>query len=112
MPPAVPAISSGPYCHAYDLPLRLKHTCAAQRLGEAFYWARRYKDAVAAIGEVIGQQSDFERAYGYRDLAYYGLGELQSARASCEAKPDFWVSQWCLAMTYEKLAGTPMRPRS
>lgn len=43
---------------------------------------------MAAIGEVIGLQSDFERAYGYHGLAYYGLGDLRSARASCEAKPD------------------------
>jgi tetratricopeptide (TPR) repeat protein len=26
-----------------------------------------------------------------------------SARASCETKPDQWSSMWCLALTYEKL---------
>jgi TolB-like protein len=73
------------------------------RLGEALYWARRYEDAVVALGEVISLESDFQRAYGYRGLAYYGLGDLQSARSSCEAKADHWVSQWCLAVAYEKL---------
>jgi len=72
-------------------------------LGEALYWARRYDDAAAALGQAISLESDFQRAYGYRGLAYYGLGNLQSARSSCEAKADHWVSQWCLAVTYEKL---------
>ncbi len=41
--------------------------------------------------------------YGDRGLAYYGLGDLESARASCETKPDYWVSQQCLAVIYDKL---------
>jgi TolB-like protein len=73
------------------------------RLGEALYWARRYKDAAAALGQAISLESDFQRAYGYRGLAYYGLGDLQSALSSCEAKAGHWVSQWCLAVAYEKL---------
>jgi len=28
---------------------------------------------------------------------------LQSARSSCETKADHWVSQWCLAVVYDKL---------
>ena len=71
--------------------------------GEASYFARRYQDAVAALGDVISLESDFQRAYGYRGLAYYGLGDLQGARSSCEAKSGAWVSQWCLAVAYEKL---------
>jgi tetratricopeptide (TPR) repeat protein len=39
----------------------------------------------------------------YRGLAYYGLGDLKSARASCETKPDFWFSQQCLSVIYDKL---------
>jgi hypothetical protein len=42
--------------------------------------------------------------YGDRGFAYYGLGDLQSARASCETKPDHWNSQWCLAVIYDKLS--------
>ena len=72
-------------------------------LAETLYWARRYKDAVAAFGEVVSLESDVQRASGYRGLAYFGLGDLQSARSSCEAKAAHWVSQWCLAVAYEKL---------
>ena len=46
---------------------------------------------------------NIKETYGFRGLAYYGLGDLQSARASCETKPDYWVSQQCLAVIYDKL---------
>jgi TolB-like protein/Flp pilus assembly protein TadD len=74
-----------------------------QVLGEALFWARRYQEAVAAFGEVIRLEPDFKRAYGFRGVAYYWLGDLPSARSSCETKPDHWSSMWCLALTYEKL---------
>jgi TolB-like protein/lipoprotein NlpI len=72
-------------------------------LGEALFWARRYQEAAAAFGEVISLEPEFKRAYGFRGVAYYWLGDLQSARSSCETKPDHWSSMWCLAVTYEKL---------
>jgi TolB-like protein/Flp pilus assembly protein TadD len=72
-------------------------------LGRALYAARRYKEAVAAYAEVISLEPDYKQTYGVRGLAYYGLGDLESARASCETKPDYWVSQWCLAVIYNKL---------
>ena len=72
-------------------------------LGDALYAARRYQEAVAAFAEVISLDPDFKTTYGERGLAYYGLGDLKSARASCETKPDHWVSQWCLAVIYDKL---------
>jgi TolB-like protein/tetratricopeptide (TPR) repeat protein len=71
-------------------------------LGKTLYTARRYEDAVAAFARVISLDPDLKSAYGDRGLAYYGLGDLQSARASCETKGD-WGSQWCLAVTYDKL---------
>jgi TolB-like protein/cytochrome c-type biogenesis protein CcmH/NrfG len=69
----------------------------------ALYTARRYKEAIAAFAEAINLDPDYKITYGFRGLAYYGLGDLQSARASCETKPDHWVSQWCLAVIYDKL---------
>jgi tetratricopeptide (TPR) repeat protein len=30
-------------------------------------------------------------------------GDFERARASCETKPDFWLSQQCLAVIYDKL---------
>ena len=74
-----------------------------EALGEALFWTRRYRDAVAALGEVTSLEPDFKRAYGFRGIAYYSLGDLQSARSSCETKPDHWSSMWCLSATYEKL---------
>jgi TolB-like protein/Flp pilus assembly protein TadD len=72
-------------------------------LARALYTARRYKEAVAAYGEVISLEPDFKAAYGARGFAYYGLGDLKTARASCETKADHWLSQWCLAVIYDKL---------
>jgi TolB-like protein/tetratricopeptide (TPR) repeat protein len=78
---------------------RQSHTA----LSRALYAARRYDEAVAAFAEDISIDPDFKATYAERGLAYYGLGDLQSARASCETKPDYWYSQQCLAVIYEKL---------
>jgi serine/threonine-protein kinase len=72
-------------------------------LGQALRLARRYTDAVAAFTDVISLDPRDEFAIGYRGLAYYGVGDLTSARSSCETKPDHWATQWCLAITYDKL---------
>jgi eukaryotic-like serine/threonine-protein kinase len=73
------------------------------QLGRALYAARRYAEAVAAFGEIISLDPDYKAAYGFRGLAYYALGDLQSARASCQTQPDDWLSQWCLSLAYNKL---------
>jgi serine/threonine-protein kinase len=72
-------------------------------LAQALYLAHRDEESVATFGEVISLEPDHKAAYGFRGLAYYGLGDFQSARASCETKPDNWASEWCLAVTYDKL---------
>ena len=72
-------------------------------LGSALNAARRYEEAVAAFAEVIRLDPDLKSTYAERGLAYYGLGDLQSARSSCETQPDYWGSQWCLAVIYDKL---------
>jgi tetratricopeptide (TPR) repeat protein len=73
------------------------------RLGRSLYAARRHKEAVAVFAEVLSLDPDYNQTYGDRGLAYYGLGDLESARTSCEAKPDYWLSQQCLAVIYDKL---------
>ena len=72
-------------------------------LGEALLAARRYQEAVAAFGEVISLDPDYKSAYGNRGLTYYALRDFQSARSSCESRPDYWISQWCRAVAYDKL---------
>jgi TolB-like protein/Flp pilus assembly protein TadD len=72
-------------------------------LGQMLYVAHRYEEAVAAYAEVISLDPDYKATYAFRGLAYYGLGDLERARASCETKPDYWASQQCLAVIYDKL---------
>jgi TolB-like protein/tetratricopeptide (TPR) repeat protein len=71
-------------------------------LGEALYSARRYEETLAAYAEVISLDPDYKGSYGYRGLAYYGLGNLERARDSCETMADL-LSQQCLAVIYKKL---------
>jgi TolB-like protein/Tfp pilus assembly protein PilF len=78
---------------------RFSHT----GLGRALYFARRYEEAVAVFTEAISLDSDFNANYGFRGLAYDGVGDFEHARASCETKPNYWLSQQCLAVTYDKL---------
>ncbi len=72
-------------------------------LGQALYASRRYEDAATALAEAISLNPGHELTYGARGLALLELGDLEGARASCESKPDFWTSQLCLALVYEKL---------
>jgi TolB-like protein/Flp pilus assembly protein TadD len=72
-------------------------------LGRALYAARRYEEAIGAFAEAVSLDPDFKGTYALRGLSFYGLGDLQSARASCETKPNYWYSQQCLAVVYDKL---------
>ena len=72
-------------------------------LTQGLILSRRYQEVVAAATDVITLDADYRSAYGLRGLADYELGEFERARASCDAKPDYWISQQCLAVTYEKL---------
>jgi TolB-like protein/tetratricopeptide (TPR) repeat protein len=72
-------------------------------LGRVLYSARRYEEALSAYAEAISLDPDYQASYGHRGLSFYGLGDLEHARATCETKPDYWVSQQCLALVYEKL---------
>jgi TolB-like protein/Flp pilus assembly protein TadD len=77
---------------------RISHS----NLGRALYAARRYAEAVAAFAEVTTLNPKFIQNYEERGLAFYALGDLNSARASCEAEHDPTGSQ-CLAVAYHKL---------
>jgi TolB-like protein/Flp pilus assembly protein TadD len=72
-------------------------------LGRALYAARRYGEAAAAHAEALRINPNYTVAYAERGLAFYGLGDLERARASCETKQDDSVSQLCLAVVYDKL---------
>jgi TolB-like protein/lipoprotein NlpI len=72
-------------------------------LGRTLYVAHRYQEAVAALAQVLRLDPDYKDTYAHRGFAYYGLGDLQSARASCETQPDYWGNQYCLAVVYDRL---------
>jgi TolB-like protein/Tfp pilus assembly protein PilF len=72
-------------------------------LGFGSYLAHRYEEARAANAQAISLDPDLLRAYEYSGLADYQLGNLAGARATCEARPNYWGTQWCLALTYRKL---------
>jgi serine/threonine-protein kinase len=74
------------------------------RLGQSLLRARGYAEAVAAWNDVLVVDPQEPDSPGLRGLAYYGLGDFERARASCEARPDHPISQWCLALTYQGLA--------
>jgi tetratricopeptide (TPR) repeat protein len=65
--------------------------------------AGRYEEAVATFAEAISLEPRYRPSYVERGLAYYRLGDLPGARASCEMTPDFWGSQQCFAVIYDKL---------
>jgi tetratricopeptide (TPR) repeat protein len=72
-------------------------------LGLALSVGRQNKEAIAAFRDALALDPDVRVFYAWRGLAYYALGDLDRARASCESKPDYWSSQWCLAIIYDKL---------
>jgi len=72
------------------------------QLGEALLIDRHYQEAIAAMTEAIGLDPDYGDAHFYRGMAYYGLGDYELARSSCEAKRSS-DSAWCLAIVFEKL---------
>jgi len=72
-------------------------------LGQALYAARRYGEATTAFTDALSLNPDFKPPHALRGLAFYGLGDFESARASCEIMRDDWTSQQCLAVVYDKL---------
>ena len=72
-------------------------------LADSLRYARRYTEAVAAYEGALALEPGNARILGSKGLAYYGLGDFQGARATCEAKPQHWFTQWCLAVAYDKL---------
>jgi eukaryotic-like serine/threonine-protein kinase len=74
-----------------------------RHLGQAFYFERRNKEAIAALQDTLTLDPEYSAVYAERGLAYYALGDFERARTSCESKPDYWLSQQCLALTYDKL---------
>jgi TolB-like protein len=74
-----------------------------QLRGDALYHARRYDEALVAYQTTISLNPDPSYFYAFRGIVYYALEDLANARSSCEIKPKYSESQWCLAIVYDKL---------
>jgi TolB-like protein len=72
-------------------------------LGHALYYVRRYTAAIASLNRALVLDRDDPAPYAIRGRSYYLLGDLPDARSSCEAKPDYWTNQICLAIVYAEL---------
>jgi len=83
----------------------LNHTFHV-KLADALLFSHRYDEAIAAFQGALALDPVDSLAYADRGLAYYGLGDLHSARMSCEIKTDE-QSQVCLAVIYDKLGRHP-----
>jgi tetratricopeptide (TPR) repeat protein len=77
---------------------------AHRALGEAFENARRYPEALAAFEAAIRiNPAHATEAYQRRGRLQYLMGDIQKAKASCEAEPDVYHLQTCMPLIYEKL---------
>jgi TolB-like protein/Tfp pilus assembly protein PilF len=70
-------------------------------LSSVLYVARRYSEALAAEQDALAVDPNFASPGGC--ALHYALGNLQAARAACEAKRDDIFSQVGLAVIYDKL---------
>jgi TolB-like protein len=73
-------------------------------LGFGLYNLRRYDEAVEALKDaqaLVPASPNFaSETVGF---AYYGLGDLEKARSSCEKKAADGSGRFCLAIVYDKL---------
>jgi TolB-like protein/tetratricopeptide (TPR) repeat protein len=72
-------------------------------LGDALGNVRRYSEAIAAYREALAIDPEDSQSYVNIGTNYFSLGDLQSARSWCEAKPENQYSPACLAVVYDKL---------
>jgi tetratricopeptide (TPR) repeat protein len=73
-------------------------------LGDTLRYARRYDEAIAAYQASIEVDPEHSaEAYALRGLSYYLAGKLSLAQSSCEARPDYFRSEVCQAVIYDRL---------
>ena len=77
---------------------------AQQALGDALPYLHRYPEAIAAYNHAEALDSNTPNSFSHNiGWAYYLLGDFESARASCEKRPEYDGNQLCLAVIYDKL---------
>ena len=78
-------------------------TSSHRHLGVSLFFARQNKEAVAAFTDALALDPEDPQSNAQLGLAYYGLGDFEGARTSCERMPEDPSNQQCLAVTYDKL---------
>ena len=78
-------------------------TSSHRHLGVSLFFARQNKEAVAAFMDALALDPEDPQSNAQLGLAYYGLGDFEGARTSCERMPEDPSNQQCLAVTYDKL---------
>lgn len=76
---------------------------AHNNLGLGLRLSRRYKPALEVLKRAEMLNPEDPIVVGNIGVAYYLLGDYESARKTCEKKPDDGFPQMCLAVTYDKL---------
>jgi TolB-like protein/tetratricopeptide (TPR) repeat protein len=72
-------------------------------LGDTLSFVRLYGEAIAAYREALTIDPDDPSTHVNIGANYFLLGDFQSARSWCEAKPEDQSSSACLAVVYDKL---------
>jgi TolB-like protein/tetratricopeptide (TPR) repeat protein len=73
-------------------------------LGDTLRYARHYDEAIAAYQASIAVDPEHSaETYALRGLSYYLAGNLSLAQSSCEARPEYFRSQVCQAIIYDRL---------
>ena len=70
-------------------------------LAQTLHAAHHFEEATAAYREASLLDPGYSQPY--RWASDYALANYEAARSLCEARPDDWGSQVCLAVTYDKL---------
>jgi TolB-like protein/tetratricopeptide (TPR) repeat protein len=79
------------------------NTGAYFNLGFALFYTRQYPQAVEAFDELLALDPDSPGAHASKGRVLYMQGNYGQAAASCELRPEHWLSQLCLAISYERL---------
>jgi TolB-like protein/Tfp pilus assembly protein PilF len=74
------------------------------QLGYVLYNARRYREAVTTLQQVVQLDTASAQGRAFLGLSYYALGDFPNAQSSCEINSKHWVTSLCMAVTYYKRA--------
>jgi TolB-like protein/Tfp pilus assembly protein PilF len=72
-------------------------------LGGSLYFLRQNSEALAAYQDALALDPEHPVVRAFLGLIHYALGDFDRARASCEIKSEYSLTQECLAITYDKL---------